>query len=111
MNTPESTVFDGIDELDTAWFTDERRVPYVAAGRYTVDRLSRDITVLAETLEWHGYINKPTDYTKFGGTPLFTVKVGAGHVLVSALRVDAGGFDPVAARLTGNIIGWDFDLA
>ena len=67
--------------------------------------------MLAETLEWHGYINKPTDYKRFGGTPLFAVKVGGGHILVSALRTDACGFDPVASRLTGNIIRWDFDLA
>lgn len=111
MNTPESSVFDGIDELDTAWFTDGRHVPYVAFGRYSVDRFSPDVCVLAETLEWHGYINKPTDYKRFGGTPLFSVKVGEGHILVSALRTDACGFDPVASRLTGNIISWDFDLA
>jgi hypothetical protein len=43
--------------------------------------------------------------------PLFSVRVGEGHILVSALRTDAGSFDPVASRLTGNIISWDFDLA
>lgn len=111
MNIPESSVFDGLDVLDTAWFTDERHVPYVAFGRYSVDRFSPDVCVLAETLEWHGYINKPTDYKRFGGTPLFSVRVGDGHILVSALRTDACGFDPVASRLTGNIIGWDFDKA
>lgn len=111
MNTPESSVFDGIDIMDTAWFTDGRHVPYAAFGRYSVDRFSKDVCVLAETLEWHGYINKPTDYKRFGGTPLFSVKVGEGHILVSALRTDACEFDPVASRLTGNIISWDFDLA
>ena len=111
MNMPESTVFDGLDVMDPAWFTDGRHVPYVAFGRYSVDRFSPDVCVLAETLEWHGYINKPTDYKRFGGTPLFSVRVGEGHILVSALRTDAGSFDPVASRLTGNIISWDFDLA
>ena len=109
MNIPESTVFDGIDEMDPAWFGDERRVPYAALGRYSVDRFDPDTCVLAETLEWHGYINKPTDYKKFGGTPLFAKKVGKGRILVSALRTDADGADPVASRLTGNLIGWDFD--
>lgn len=111
MNMPESTVFDGIDTLDPAWFTDGRHVPYVAFGRYSVDRFSSDVCVLAETLEWHGYINKPTDYKRFGGTPLFAVKVGRGHILVSAIRTDATAFDPVASRLTGNVLGWNFDLA
>ncbi len=111
MNTPESSLFNGLETLDPAWFTDGRHVPYVAFGRYSVDRFSSDVCVMAETLEWHGYINKPTDYKKFGGTPLFAVKAGKGHILVSALRTDAASFDPVASRLTGNILGWDFDLA
>ena len=107
MNIPESSVFAGIDEMDPAWFADGRRVPYAALGRYSVDRFSPAICTLAETLEWHGYINKPTDYKRFGGTPLFAQKVGEGRVLVSALRTDAE--DPVASRLTGNILKWDFD--
>lgn len=109
MNLPESSVFSGIEELDTAWFADERRVPYVAAGRYTIDRFDPSMCALAETLEWHGYINKPTDYTKFGGTPLFTARVGKGTVLVSAIRTDAVAFDPIASRLTSNLLCWDFD--
>lgn len=109
MNIPESSIFNGLDEGDTAWFGDGRQVPYTALGRYTVDRFHSDICVLAETLEWHGYIDKPTDYRRFGGTPLFSVKTGRGHILVSALRTDAVSFDPVASRLIGNIIGWDFD--
>lgn len=111
MNVPESSLFDGIDEMDTAWFADERRVPYVAGGRYSVDRFSSDICVLAETLEWHGYINKPTDYKKFGGTPLFSLRAGEGRILVSSLRTDACDIDPVASRLTGNLLVWDFDEA
>lgn len=111
MNRPESSMFDGLEPLDTAWFADERRVPYVAGGRYSVDRFSPEVCVLAETLEWHGYINKPTDYKRFGGTPLFSLRAGAGHILVSALRTDACDIDPVASRLTGNLLGWDFDEA
>lgn len=109
MNIPESSVFDGLDEMDTAWFADGRQVPYVASGRYTTDRFRSDLCVLAETLEWHGYINKPTDYRNFGGTPLFSANIGKGHILVSTLRTDSVSFDPAASRLIGNIIGWDFD--
>ncbi|MCL2088663.1 MAG: hypothetical protein FWH14_04185 [Oscillospiraceae bacterium] len=104
MNIPESSLFDGIEILDTAWFSDGRNVPYAALGRYSVDRLSRDITVYAETLEWHGYISKPTDYKRFGGTPLFAAKAGKGSILVSSIRTDACEFDPVASRLTGNVL-------
>lgn len=109
MNVPESSTFDGIEPLDISWFEDGRKVPYAAAGRYSVDRFDPDVHVLAETLEWHGYISKPTDYKALGGTPLFSTKVGGGNILVSALRTDAAYSDPVASRLTGNLIGWDFD--
>lgn len=107
MNVPESEVFDGMEPLDLSWFGDGRHIPYAALGRYSVDRFSREICVLAETLEWHGYISKPTDYKEFGGTPLFSMKIGKGNLVVSALRTDAVGFDPVASRLTGNLIGWE----
>jgi len=52
MNVPESAVFDGLGELDIAWFSDGRNVPYTASGRYSVDRFRPDLRVLAETLEW-----------------------------------------------------------
>ncbi|MCL2488110.1 MAG: hypothetical protein FWE80_05435 [Oscillospiraceae bacterium] len=110
MNRPENSIFDGIGELDISWFADGREVPYTALGRYSVDRFDPDIHVLAETLEWHGYINKPTDYKRFGGTPLFAIKAGTGAILISALRTDACEADPVASRLTGNMLGWDFRI-
>ena len=109
MNMPENSVFDGMEYLDLSWFTDGRQVPYAAYGRYSVDRFVKDITVLLETLEWHGYISKPTDYKAFGGTPLFSKKAGKGNILVSAVRTDAVQLDPVADRLNGNVIGWDFE--
>ncbi|MDD4849807.1 MAG: hypothetical protein PHO10_03805 [Gemmiger sp.] len=109
MNIPESTAFDGLEPLDLAWFADGCQVPYAALGRYSVDRFSPAIQVLAETLEWHGYINKPTDYKQFGGTPLFSANIGKGQILVSALRTDAVDVDPVDSRLTANLIAWDFD--
>lgn len=109
MNTKESSVFDGIEPLDLSWFSDGRNVPYAANGRYSVDRLSPNVTVLAETLKWHGYIKSPLDYRKMGGTPLFAVKVGQGNILVSQLRYDAIGFDPIDARLMSNLLKYAFD--
>ncbi|MCK5172921.1 MAG: hypothetical protein KAR47_05985, partial [Planctomycetes bacterium] len=37
INVEESSVFDGIEPLDMSWFSDGRKVPYVANGRYSVD--------------------------------------------------------------------------
>lgn len=108
MNISESSVFEGLDYLDLSWFPDGRKVPYAAYGRYSVDRFDKEFCVLAETLEWHGYINKPTDYKAFGGTALFSKKTGEGNILISTIRTDDVASDPVASRLTGNVIGWDF---
>jgi len=109
MNVEESGVFDGIAPLDMSWFSDGRKVPYAANGRYSVDRFSPDVIVLAETLKWHGYIKSPLDYRKLGGTPLFIVKVGQGNILVSQLRYDAIDFDPINARLMSNLLKYAFD--
>jgi beta-galactosidase len=108
MNAAESCVFEGIEPLDISWFGDGSNIPYAANGRYSVDRLSSDVTVLAETLEWHGYIKSPLDYRGLGGTPLFAVRFGQGNIIVSQLRYDAIGHDPVAARLLLNILKYDW---
>lgn len=108
MNVPENSVFDGIDELDVAWFENGRGVPYVAYGRYSLDRMDAALCALGETLQWHNYIAKPTDYDKLGGTPLFSMAQGQGAILISSIRLDADGKDPVACRLTHNILNWDF---
>lgn len=104
MNIKESPVFSGIEPLDMAWFSDGRNVPYVATGRYTVDRLNPNIRVFAETLKYHGYLNSPLDYQKIGGTPLFEVQVGHGTVIVSQMCYNAIEHDPIAARLISNIL-------
>ncbi|MGN1027642.1 MAG: glycoside hydrolase family 2 protein [Faecousia sp.] len=111
MNVPENSVFAGIDELDLAWFENGRGVPYAAYGRYSLNRMDPELCALAETLQWHNYIAKPTDYGKLGGTPLFAMTAGKGTVLVSSIRTDADRKDPVACRMTHNILSWDFQRA
>ena len=106
MNIPEASVFAGIGEQDLAWFENGRSVPYAAYGRYSPDRLDPALCALAETLQWHNYIAKPTDYDKLGGTPLFALAVGDGEILISSMRTDADAQDPVACRLTYNILNW-----
>ena len=108
MNVPENSIFSGIDELDLAWFPNGRAVPYVAYGRYSIDRMDPSMCALGETLQWHNYIAKPTDYDKLGGTPLFVLEAGQGAILFSSIRTDADRMDPVACRLTDNLLNWDF---
>jgi len=109
MNRKESAVFDGLSPLDLAWFSDGREVPYAATGRFSLDRFNNQVTALAETLQWHGYLKTPLDYRKIGGVPLFKVKLGKGSVLVSELRIDAIDFDPIDARVIANILKYDFN--
>jgi hypothetical protein len=109
MNVKEYILFDGLEPLDMAWFTDGREVPYVAHGRFAVDRFSPEVTALAETLEWHGYLQKPSDYKGRGGVPLFEVSLGKGKILVSELRVDAVSFDPINGRIIGNLLNYEFE--
>lgn len=134
MTIKESPVFDGIEPLELSWFPYKpfekrnarlldayvppysgllktihkaiykEKVPYVADGRFQVDRMHPDMTVLAETLKPHGYLSSPEDYRLFGGTPLFDVKIVKGCIRVSSIRYDATGLDPIADRLTINIL-------
>lgn len=108
MNRKESEVFDGLSPLDLAWFSDGRDVPYAATGRFTLDRFNSNVKALAETLQWHGYLKSPLDYQKIGGVPLFEVTLGQGKMLVSELRTDAIEYDPIDARVVGNILKYDF---
>ena len=108
MNVPENSVFAGMDEPDLAWFENGRAVHYVAYGRYSLNRMDPDLLALGETLQWHNYIARPTYYDELGGTPLFAMATGRGAILVSSIRLDVDRADPVACRLTHNILNWDF---
>ena len=108
MNAPENSIFNGLREDSLSWFDNGVSVPYAAYGRYNPDRFDKSVCALAETLQWHSYIAKPTDYRLSGGTPLFSVKCGDGIILISSVRTDADGKDPVACRMTDNILTWDF---
>lgn len=104
MNIEESLVFEEIQPLDMSWFRDGDNVPYAATGRYSLERMNPDVKVMAETLEFHGYLNSPLDYRKIGGSPLFEVSIDKGKILVSQMRCDSVKDDPVAARLIGNLL-------
>lgn len=134
MNIKESDVFDGIEPLELSWFPykpyEKRKaglvdayvppysgfmkalhkmlykpkVPHVATGRYSVDRMDPDVTVLAQTLLPHGYLSGPEEYEKLGGTPLFDVRLGKGKVRVSAIRYDTIDLDPIEGKINFNLL-------
>lgn len=134
MNIKESMVFNHIEPLELSWFPykpyEKRKaglvdayvppysgflkelhkflytpkVPHVATGRYSVDRMNSDVVVLAQTLQPHGYLSNPDEYKKLGGTPLFDVKIGMGTIRFSEIRYDAIEIDPINARFMLNIL-------
>ncbi|VGO21988.1 glycoside hydrolase family 2 protein [Pontiella sulfatireligans] len=111
MNRKSHPVFDGLEPLDVAWFSDETEVPYAATGRFGLDRLNNNVTAVAETLQWHGYIKgegRNEKYRKIGGSPMFELNLGKGTVFVSELRTDAIEFDPIDGRVIANILNYDF---
>ena len=110
MNVPENSIFDGIDENAISWFDNSKSVPYAAYGRYNIDRFDKSLCAIGETLHWHNYIGKPTDYEIHGGTPLLSVKCGDGCILLCTVRTDVNDKDPIACRLTDNILTWDFKI-
>lgn len=110
MNIPENSIFDGIDENAISWFDNSKSVPYAAYGRYNIDRFDKSLCAIGETLHWHNYIGKPTDYEIHGGTPLLSVKCGDGCILLCTVRTDVNDKDPIACRLTDNILTWDFRI-
>jgi len=109
MNRKGNAIFDELTPLDLAWFSDGRKVPYAATGRFSLDRFNDDITALAETLQWHGYLKTPQDYRKIGGVPLFELALGKGKILVSELRTDAIDRDPINGRVMANVLKYDFE--
>jgi acetyl esterase/lipase len=101
---PEHRIFEDIEPLDLAWFDDGKNVPYVATGRFVIDRMNPDIATLAENIEIHGYLKTRNDFSEHAGVVIFKLKCGKGSIWVSEVRTDALASDPIAGRLYSNLL-------
>jgi hypothetical protein len=107
MHVPESPLFAGLAWGDLAWFEmGEGQVPQACRGVYQVDRSRKDVEILADQCDIHGYLKQPGDVLDYSGSPLLEVKLGAGLILVSELQLGVRSVDPVAGRLLGNMALW-----
>jgi len=106
MNQPESAVFDGIEPLDTAWFSARSgKIPRACTGTFLFDRSGGSAAGLAYHCDIHTYLKKPEDVTvRKSGYPLIEVRIGTGRVFVSELLLSAHRQNPVAGRLRRNLI-------
>ena len=105
MHIPESPVFSGIEPLDLAWFERRNReVPIACSGVYQIDSTRSAITPLADQCDIHAYLKRPSEITNYSGSPLVEIKLGKGTVIASEMNFDAGQDDPIAQRLSSNVI-------
>lgn len=103
---PESAAFDGLKPMDLAWFADEgsRDVPLASTAIFQIDRKNPNVRELAEEIQIHAYLNKPSDVLQYSGSPLLEIDDGKGRVIVSEMRLKAAKSDPVAQRLLTNLV-------
>ena len=93
--------------LDLAWFeTGKGTIPHACSGTYQIVATAADACVLATHYDFHGYLEKPTMISQFGGAPLLEVRHGKGTFLASEMTLDARATDPVAGRLLRNLLDY-----
>ncbi|WP_168442037.1 glycosyl hydrolase 2 galactose-binding domain-containing protein [Pontiella desulfatans] len=111
MLVAESPVFDGIQVGDLAWMggPNVARVPVSSFGGYHVDWKNPSLTVLAEEMRAHGYLQNPSDKLKSWVTPLVQIRSdGTAPVLLSEMSAEAALTDPIALRLWANVLKGNF---
>ena len=103
----EHRAFDGLEPLDMAWFEmGNGAIPRACSGSYGIIEGAPHVTVLATQYDLHGYLERPSMISKFGGSPLLEIRVGKGIILASEMMLEARDADPVAARLLQNLLGY-----
>lgn len=107
MHVPESALFDDLAWRDLVWFEmGPDQVAQACVGVCQVDRTRKDVEVLADQCDIHGYLQQPGDVQQHAGSPLLAVTLGQGRILVSEMNLGARNRDPVAGRLLGNMVAW-----
>ena len=98
-----SPLLDGLQPWDVCWLYTGTGLPIAATGGFRVAD-QPEVTVLATAIRPHGYLQKPTDIRQHEAVVLFEAHVGKGRVIVSEINSAAAATDPVAARLTANLL-------
>ncbi|HEY1647290.1 MAG TPA: glycoside hydrolase family 2 TIM barrel-domain containing protein [Terracidiphilus sp.] len=105
MHVPESRAFDGLETTDLAWFEmGDQHVPRACQGVYQLQPDHGDALALAEVVDIHGYLQKPSDLEAISGSPLVEFGLDKGKVLASEMMLLEAVDDPIADRLLSNLL-------
>ncbi len=108
MEIPESSVFDGIEPLDTRYFNNNQREnPFVCTASFRVNR-GADIQSLASYSEVHGYLEgrisqRQDKLDQIKGYPIVKIS-DQGQIILSGVMLQKGTTDPVAGKLLVNML-------
>jgi beta-galactosidase len=98
-----SPLLDGLQPWDVCWLNAESGVPIAATGGFRLTD-APGVSVLATAIRPHAYLQKPSDVQGYTAVVVFEAQVGKGKVIVSEINGAAAGSDPIAARLTANLV-------
>ncbi|MFH7018670.1 glycoside hydrolase family 2 protein [Flavobacterium sp. FlaQc-47] len=109
MEVPESSVFDGLEPLDTRYFNNNKREnPVVLKDAFKISR-GEDVEALAAYTKIHGYLEgdiyqRTKNLNEIKGFPIVKIK-SKGTAVLSEVLLEKGTTDPVPAKLFVNMIG------
>jgi beta-galactosidase len=107
LEIPESSIFDGIDELDLRYFNNKREIPTICLASFKVNRNPK-LELLASQTKIHRYVegemNERSESMKMiKGYPLLRI-TDNGTIIISTMSVDKATTDPIAGKLLLNTI-------
>jgi beta-galactosidase len=108
LEIPESSIFNGIDELELRYFNNNKReIPTICSVSFKVNRDPK-LELLASQTKIHGYINGEMDERSesmkmMKGYPLLKL-TNNGSIIISTMSVSKTTTDPIAGRLLLNMI-------
>ena len=108
LEIPESSVFDGIDELELRYFNNNKReIPTICSVSFKVNRDPK-LDLLASQTKIHSYINgemheRSEKMRTIRGYPLLKL-TDKGSIIISTMAVDKSTTDPIAGKLLVNMI-------
>jgi beta-galactosidase len=108
MDIPESSVFDGIEPLETRYLNNNKREsPSVISGVFRINR-NPNVEALASFIKIHGYLSgtvneRQSTLDKIKGFPIVKIK-DQGVALLSEIRLEKTVTDPIAGKLLVNML-------
>jgi len=109
MERHEDHLFDGIEEMDLRYFNDNQRsIPQVCESALKTVRCP-EVEELAGYMNIHAYIDGKPDVrlekiSNERGFTIVRIRSGKGVAIVSTIKTDKAGTDPIAAKLLNSMI-------